>query len=123
MRDLLNIYADERIWTDATPEQQTATMEAYGAFGEVARPPGEDRAAISRRPATLDDVVTEAPEGIGLLTGQVEIVMNDNDTGHLTPPRDRASVRSPWAGYQASVGPLGDLTKGAGVTPSRAVWP
>jgi hypothetical protein len=36
MRYLLNIYADERIWTDATPEQQTATMEAYGAFGEEA---------------------------------------------------------------------------------------
>ena len=28
MRYLLNIYADERVWTDATPEQQIATMEA-----------------------------------------------------------------------------------------------
>ena len=36
MRYLLNIYADERVWTDATPEQQIATMEAYGAFGEEA---------------------------------------------------------------------------------------
>ena len=36
MKYLLNIYADERIWTESTPEQMAATMEAYGAFGEEA---------------------------------------------------------------------------------------
>jgi hypothetical protein len=36
MRYLLTIYADETIWTDASPEQITATMEAYTAFGEEA---------------------------------------------------------------------------------------
>ena len=36
MRYLLTIYADETIWTDASPEENAATMEAYGAFGEEA---------------------------------------------------------------------------------------
>ena len=36
MKFLALIYADETTWTDATPEQIAATMQAHGEFGENA---------------------------------------------------------------------------------------
>ena len=36
MKFLAMIYADESRWTDATPEQIAATMQAHGTFGENA---------------------------------------------------------------------------------------
>ena len=33
MRYMLSIYGDERLWTEATPEQVQAVMAAYEAFG------------------------------------------------------------------------------------------
>jgi hypothetical protein len=36
MKFLALIYADETTWTDATPEQIAATMQAHGTLGEAA---------------------------------------------------------------------------------------
>ncbi len=36
MRYMLSIYGDERLWTEATPEQVQAVMAAYEAFGQEA---------------------------------------------------------------------------------------
>lgn len=43
---------------------------------------------VAGRPTALNHLITEATEGIGLLTGQVEVVMDDEDASHLKPPRD-----------------------------------
>jgi hypothetical protein len=51
--------------------------EDVGAFGEIARPPAQDRAAVPRRPGAFGDLVPEAAQGIGLLTRQLEIVVDD----------------------------------------------
>ena len=36
MKFLLTIYNDERLWTDATPEEVGQIMAAYEAFGRAA---------------------------------------------------------------------------------------
>ena len=36
MKYLCSIYGEESQWSNATPEQMSAVMEAYGAFGEEA---------------------------------------------------------------------------------------
>jgi hypothetical protein len=40
MQYLLTIYADERFWTDASPEDVGKTMAAYGALGEEMKAAG-----------------------------------------------------------------------------------
>jgi hypothetical protein len=62
--------------------------EDIGTLGEVAGPSGEDRAVVASRPTALNHLVPEATEGIGLLAGQVEVVMDDEDASALIPPRD-----------------------------------
>ena len=77
--------------------------EHVGSFGQVARVTGEDRAAIPSRASAFDDVVTEATKRIDLLPGEVEVVMDDEDACHATPP-SVCFVRSRRAGDRASVG-------------------
>src|SRR5512141_1798346 len=59
--------------------------EHVGALGEVARAAGQDGTDVVGRPAAFGDLVPEATEGIGLLAAKVEVVMDDEDTSHLTP--------------------------------------
>ena len=40
MKYLCTIYDDETQWSDATPEQMSAVMDAYNAFGDEARAAG-----------------------------------------------------------------------------------
>jgi hypothetical protein len=40
MRYLLTIYGDESGWNDATPEEASQIMAAYGAFGQAAQEAG-----------------------------------------------------------------------------------
>jgi hypothetical protein len=61
--------------------------EDIGTLGQVTRPSGEDGTTIPRRPAAFDHVVAEATQGFGLLAGEVEIVMDNEDPSHVTPPR------------------------------------
>src|SRR5687767_14112434 len=65
--------------------------EHVGTLVEITPASFEDRAAIPVRPATFDDVVAEAPQGVGLLAGEIEIVMYDEDASHGTPPRSASS--------------------------------
>ena len=65
MKYLLSIYADERIWTEATPEQMGATMEAYRAFGEEA---GERIVAGEALEPTATATTVRVRDGERLLT-------------------------------------------------------
>ena len=83
----------------------------------------EDGTAVACRPTALDDVVAEAPQGIDFLAGEVEIVMNDEDASHVTPPRCASSgpggpgIEQRWsrrAGWPSGEGhlPVGHLARG-----------
>src|SRR4029079_17878987 len=60
-------------------------------LGQVARPPRQDRTGVAGWPTALGHLVTEATERIDLLASQVEVVMDDEDASHVTPPRRCAS--------------------------------
>ena len=67
-------------------------------------------------PATLDHLVAEATKGIDFLAGKVEVVMNDEDSSHVTPPAwDRA--------YRSTVGVHERCDRVANVTIWRAKRP
>src|SRR5512141_280188 len=59
--------------------------EHVGALGEVARAPGQDGTDVVGWSAAFGDLVPEATEGVGLLAAKVEVVMDDEDSSHLTP--------------------------------------
>lgn len=95
-----------------------------GTFGEVTWPSGEDRAPVPGRPAAFDDVVTEATKRIGLLAGQVEVVMDDEDPSHLTPLSDaqragRVGRRSANSGPRWLPSAVADVTRWQALRPRR----
>ena len=63
MRYLLTIYMDERGMTEASPEQISQTMEAYGAFGQEIEEKGVHIAGEGLQPtATATTVQVRAGE-------------------------------------------------------------
>jgi hypothetical protein len=60
--------------------------ENVGTLGQITWPTGKNWADVARRPTAFDDLIAISTQGIGLLTGQVEIVVNHENSRHLAPP-------------------------------------
>ena len=80
--------------------------EHVSTLGEIARVSREDGTPIPGRPTAFDDVVAETAQRIGLLAGEIEVVMHDKDASHVTPPRGaRRPVRVGRVSTTMAAGP------------------
>jgi hypothetical protein len=81
MKFLLTIYNDERLWTDASPEQVGEVMAAYEAFGRAAAEAG----------------VLVGGEGLEPTSTATTVRVRDNET--LTTDGPFAETREQLGGY------------------------
>ena len=114
MQFLFTLYADDKQWTQMTPEQQQQGVAAYGAYTQALQTAGVLKSSNRLRPADTATTLRTTNGKVQVLDGPFIDSKEQLGGYYLIDVADLDAALS-WAGKCPGVG--------HGVVEVRAIWP